>query len=185
VTTQAGTFILSGWWRRFGAYLLDSIIVGIPSFIVALVVGVGSFGFETTGGLATHRTLGAGAQFALVLTAVVLTVGYPFLFLRSRGQTLGMMAAGIRAVDRIAGGPLTTPQTWRRVLAFTFLYTFWAEIASIIDFNSVTSTPSGWSALILVALAGLATTGLWPLNSPLKQTLQDKAADTIVIRTGP
>ncbi len=36
---------------------------------------------------------------------------------------------------------------------------------------------------IFLGFAGLVTTGLWPLGNSLSQTLQDKAAGTIVIRT--
>jgi hypothetical protein len=35
----------------------------------------------------------------------------------------------------------------------------------------------------LLSLIGLATTALWVVGSPLQQTLQDKVADTVVVRT--
>jgi uncharacterized RDD family membrane protein YckC len=182
VATAMGTVVLSGWWRRFGAYLLDSIIVAVPTFVIGLIVG--SIEFTTSTGLAGHRAVGVGTQVAFVLTAVVVAVGYPFVFLRTRGQTPGMMAFKIRAIDRVRGGPLTTTQTWQRVLAFFFLVTFWSELVAVIDFNTAT-TASGWRALSLITFAGLLTTALWPLNNPGKQTLQDKAGDTIVILTAP
>jgi hypothetical protein len=96
-----------------------------------------------------------------------------------------MMAFRLRAIDRVAGSALTTPQTWRRVLAFFFLVSFWQQIAAVITFNTSGTTRTGPVVLDLLAFAALATTALWPLNNPFNQTLQDKAADTIVIRTGP
>jgi uncharacterized RDD family membrane protein YckC len=181
VATGAGNFILSGWWRRFGAYVLDSIIVGVPSFIVGLAIGVVDF---TTSPVGTgHRTLSAGAQAAVVVTAVVVALGYPYLLLRYRGQTVGMMAFKVRAIDRASGGALTSVQTWRRVLAYFFLVVLWAQISEIIYLNSPGSSPPGGVLLRLLSFAGLITTALWPLANPANQTLQDKAADTVVIRT--
>ncbi|HEY1653439.1 MAG TPA: RDD family protein [Acidimicrobiales bacterium] len=182
VTTQMGTVILAGWWRRFGAYVVDALVVGVPAFIVGLIVG--SFSLVASTDVSGQRTNGNGALVAVVLTAVVLNIGYPFLFLRYRGQTLGMMAFGIRTIDRVNGGPLTMPQTWRRVLTFFFLVLFWGEIATIVNFTTAgTTTPTGGVLFDLLSAAALVTTALWPLNNPVNQTLQDKAANTIVIRT--
>jgi uncharacterized RDD family membrane protein YckC len=182
VSTRLGTVVLSGWWRRFGAYVLDSIIVAVPALAIGAIVG--SIALATPTAVTGQRTVSDGAQVALILTAVVLALAYPFLFLRYRGQTPGMMAFRIRAIDRVGGGPLTTAQTWRRVLALFFLVTIWAEIAAIIDFNTVGSSTPGSVTLRLITFAGLVATALWPLGNPCNQTLQDKAADTIVVLTG-
>jgi uncharacterized RDD family membrane protein YckC len=181
VATGAGNFILSGWWRRFGAYVLDGVIVAVPSFIVGAAIGF--VDFSTSPVVSGHRTLSAGAQAAVVVTAVVVALAYPFLFLRYRGQTLGMMAFKVRAIDRVGGGGLTTAQTWRRVLAFFFIAVLWGQVAEIIALNSLNSSPPGATAFRLLSIAALITTALWPLANPFNQTLQDKAADTVVIRT--
>jgi uncharacterized RDD family membrane protein YckC len=185
VTTGTGSAELAGWWRRFGAYLLDVIIVDIPGFLIGFAIGYADVATQAPVTSGTHQ-LSTGAQVALVSTSVLIGLGYPFLFLRYRGQTVGMMAAGVRAVDRSSGAPLTTAQTWRRVLAFFFLVTMWEQLGIIIGFSNVTGpVPAGEVAFRLVAVATLITTALWPLGSSLKQTLQDKAADTIVVRTRP
>ena len=87
-------------------------------------------------------------------------------------------------VDRGSGASLTAAQTWRRVLAFFALALLWVQIADVIAFNHVIGPkPPSEVLFILIGFAGLVTTGLWPIGSALSQTLQDKAAGTIVIRT--
>ena len=41
----------------------------------------------------------AGAQATIVVASLLLLLGYPYLLLRYRGQTVGMMAAGVGAMD--------------------------------------------------------------------------------------
>ena len=36
--TQEGTVLLAGWWRRFGGYVLDLIIVGVATAIVLKII---------------------------------------------------------------------------------------------------------------------------------------------------
>jgi uncharacterized RDD family membrane protein YckC len=95
-----------------------------------------------------------------------------------------MKAAGVRAVDRRSGGPLTSAQAARRVLTFFVLVALWVQIAALIELRHVYGPVPGAESLFRVlTLVGLATTSLWVLGNPLNQTLQDKAADTVVVRT--
>jgi hypothetical protein len=88
---------------------------------------------------------------------------------------------GARAVDRISGTPLSPRQAGRRVLAFFLIFDLWAQIGTIIGFSHVYGrTPIGETIFLLLSFAGLLTTAMWPLGNPLKQTLQDKAADTVL-----
>jgi uncharacterized RDD family membrane protein YckC len=180
--TPSGTAQLAGWWLRFGGYVLDAIIVGIPSFVIGLAIGLTQA--ENTIPGTTGRHLDAAAQAAVVVTTLLITLGYPYLLLRYKGQTVGMMAVGVRAVDRVSGAPITPGQTARRVLAFFLLVEVWEEISALIGFNHVFGpVPAAEVLFRLLALAALITTALWPLGSPMNQTLQDKAAGTVVVRT--
>jgi uncharacterized RDD family membrane protein YckC len=194
VHTQSGTVVLSGWWRRCGGYVLDTLIVAVPTVLLWFAVGADTL--TQTG----PRHVSVAAQVVAVVIGLVVALGYPFVLLRHGGRTVGMMAAGIRAVDQVTGGPLTTAQVVRRVLAFFLLVELWAQIAAIIDFNSVLQTthtytfgntsvsessfhyPWAYVAALLISGAALVATALWPLGNRQKQTLQDKAAGTIVIR---
>jgi uncharacterized RDD family membrane protein YckC len=184
VMTPAETAaLLAGWWRRFGGYVLDVIIVDVAERIVLKIIERIDVALRAPLSPGLHSPT-PGAQVALVVANVGILVGYSFVLLRFRGQTVGMMATGVRAVDRSSGAALNTPQTWRRVLAFFMIVTLWVQIAFVINTNHVTSsTPVAATIFTVIAGVGLLTTGLWPTGSPLNQTLQDKAADTIVIRT--
>jgi uncharacterized RDD family membrane protein YckC len=181
--TAAGTAELAGWWRRFGGYALDTVMVDVVVLIVARLIRAADIALRGPLAPGLHP-MTAGAQAAIVLATLLIALGYPYLLLRSRGQTVGMMAAGVRAVDGVSGAPLATAQTWRRVLAFFALTLLWLQIADVIGFNHVIGPrPPAEVLFSLLGLAGLATTGLWPLGSSLSQTLQDKAAGTVVVRT--
>jgi uncharacterized RDD family membrane protein YckC len=70
------------------------------------------------------------------------------------------------------------------VLAFFVFVEVWEQIGAIIGYHHLYGpVPVGESLFRLLAVAGLITTALWPLGNPVNQTLQDKAAGTVVVRT--
>ena len=75
----------AGFWRRFGAVLIDGIILGV-------VYGV------------FYAILGSSAAYGLYL---VLSAAY-FTYLEGgpNGQSLGKKALGIRVIDLGGGGPI-------------------------------------------------------------------------------
>lgn len=165
--------------------MLDLIIVDLATFAVLKIIEKIDVALRAPLSPGLHPPT-PGAQVAIVVANVAIVVGYSFVLLRFRGQTVGMMATGVRAVDRSSGAVLDTPQTWRRVLTFFTIVILWEQIAFVISTNHVTGPrPIAAGIFIAIALLGLVTTALWPTGSPLNQTLQDKAAGTIVIRTRP
>jgi uncharacterized RDD family membrane protein YckC len=182
INTAAGSAVLAGWWLRFGGYVIDAIIIFVPSFVIGLLIGLTQRN-NTIPGLTGYR-IDAAAQAAIVITTLLITLGYPFLLLRHKGQTVGMMAVGVRAVDRTSGAPLSSAQAGRRVLAFFVMVELWQQIGTIIGFHHLYGpVPVGETLFRLLAGVALITTALWPLGNPVNQTLQDKAAGTVVVRT--
>jgi uncharacterized RDD family membrane protein YckC len=182
IATASGTAELAGWWLRFGGYVLDAIIIGVPSYLLGLLIGDTQHGNTIPGTNVWH--LGVGAQVFIVITSLLITLGYPYLLLRHNGQTVGMMAVGVRAVDRTSGVVLTAAQAARRVLAFFVIVELWEQISAIIGFHHLFGpVPLAESLFRVLAFAALLTTALWPLGNPVNQTLQDKAAGTVVVRT--
>jgi uncharacterized RDD family membrane protein YckC len=192
INAAAGSFELSGWWRRVGGFLLDDLIVGVPVFLIGLLVGF-LFGVShlvtvtsTTVGGQNHTT-----QLPLAMAIVLIVLGdaasyaYAYLFLRFKGQTVGMMAAGIACVDRTSGAGLGSRQVLVRVAALFALSGVWNMVGAIIGAGHPAHSTAASLSLLFRAVGGVGflVTMLWPTGSALNQTLQDKAAGTMVIRT--
>ena len=182
INTTAGSAVLAGWWRRFGGYVLDALIVDVPVFIVSVGIGLTQRNNYVPG--TSLRHFDVAAQLAVVIVSVLIALAYPYLLLRHNGQTVGMMAAGVRAVDRTSGASPSSAQAARRVLTFFVVVDLWQQIAILIELHHVYGpVPAAESLFRLLSVATLITTALWPLGSSLNQTLQDKAAGTVVVRT--
>jgi uncharacterized RDD family membrane protein YckC len=75
----------AGFWRRFAAYFLDSLIIAVPAVAVTLIFS---------------QTVGNIVSVALSLAYFTYFEGGP------TGQTIGKQALGIRVIDFKAGGPI-------------------------------------------------------------------------------
>jgi uncharacterized RDD family membrane protein YckC len=75
----------AGFWQRFGAYLLDSLILAVPVIILVLI---------------TSQAVGNIASIAFALAYFSYFEGGP------TGQTIGKRALGIRVIDFKVGGPI-------------------------------------------------------------------------------
>lgn len=74
----------AGFWIRFGAALIDGIILGVINFILRGAVG----------------TAGQGLDFVVGAVYVIVFFG------GARGQTPGFRVAGIRVISMDDGGPI-------------------------------------------------------------------------------
>jgi uncharacterized RDD family membrane protein YckC len=67
----------AGWWRRFGAFLIDAIVLGVVSGILSAILG---------------RVTGEGI-------GILISLGYFTYFHGRTGQSPGDAVLGIRVVD--------------------------------------------------------------------------------------
>lgn len=113
-------------WPRVGGYLLDGLIVAIPYFILAVIIGSAT---------ANSTTINSGADVAsLVLDLLIFvgSAGYFTYFWSTTGATIGQKAVGIKVVDATTGGPLTPGRGLIRWLGYMvsiacfYLGFFWA-----------------------------------------------------------
>ena len=159
-----GAVAYASWGARVGAYLIDAIVIGVPSGIVAAILGVGFAASNklrvdpVTGRVVLDRSPGFFAGFFVTLL-IVLAAGVLYKVLMEgspRGQTLGKMALGIRVRDAQTGGQITYGKA---ALRWFVAWVLWVAlyIGGIID-------------------------ALFPLWDPKKQALHDKAAGTIVVQ---
>jgi uncharacterized RDD family membrane protein YckC len=83
-----GDVVYSGWWRRAGALLIDSILVSVVFFVaVGLAIAV----------TAVDENLGAVLVILAILFGIVGSIFYWIYFTgKEPGQTVGKKALGIR-----------------------------------------------------------------------------------------
>jgi uncharacterized RDD family membrane protein YckC len=137
---------------RLGGWLLDWLILIVVN--LAVLIPAGAF----------HRipnAFGTGTTYHLsalgVLLPPLITILYGTIFIGSaRGQTVGMMATGVRVVHADTGARVSYGMAlWR---AFFEYLMFWIIVIPwIVDM-------------------------LFPLWDPRNQTLHDKVASTIVVK---
>jgi len=180
VTPPPAGFVYVGFWRRLGAYVIDSIIVAIPVGILEwpLVLQptinqvisqlklaqngqpVSSISFST---LVPWSTLLLVGLFGALISFLYFGLQVAFY-----DRTIGMRVIGARVARADNGGRIGLDKA---VLRSTI---FW--VPALFGFAPYASTPLG----LLVLLAAI-----WVAFNPRKQGLHDLLAGTVVIRPAP
>ena len=143
---------LANWWHRVGALLIDILVLDIPYVIIAFIV------------VASTRTLGANGLYQsnawasriLFLIFLVLQAMY-FAYLNGlgRGQTIGNRASNIAVRDVNTGEPIGLKRGFLRWFVRLLLY--------------------------ILFIPGIVN-DLLPLWTAKRQTIADKAANSVMIR---
>ncbi|HLQ15543.1 MAG TPA: RDD family protein [Candidatus Eisenbacteria bacterium] len=142
-----------GFWIRFVAYIVDSIIIGIPILILAVILGVilgVTMGASGTTSDRAVNTASQGIGSLIQLISFVISVGY-FVFFWGRGQTLGMRLFKLRVADANTGAPIGYGRAALRFL--------------------------GYVISAIVCYIGL----IWAAFDARKQGWHDKMANTVVL----
>lgn len=188
--TTADGVPLASWGARLLAALLDIVIIGLVSQVVAYPfakprwqvlidfwnqsMAAAARGVPTSAPTASEmaanmtNAMTTTQQTLYLLTICVLGVAYYALFWRFRAGTPGQYAAGIRVVPLGRGMP--DPQTGRPVrLAWS----------AVLIRSIVWSLPPKFTALLWLFWL---IDGLWPIWNPRRQAIHDLFARTQVIR---
>jgi uncharacterized RDD family membrane protein YckC len=88
--------MLAGFWRRFVAYVIDGLVVGVVALVIEAII--------TSIVRGTYTDVGGYTRNGLV-SLIIGIVYFGYLWSRN-GQTLGYMALGIRLV-RADGAPVS------------------------------------------------------------------------------
>src|ERR671914_109107 len=156
----AGQFVLAGWWRRVGAFLLDGVIVSAGALVLLIAItapfSVGFFAGDDFG----FASLIVGLFFAIICVSIVALLYAPLLMARTNGKTLGRMVCGTRVV-RADTQPIT------------FGFAMLREVA-------VKALLFGIAGAITAGLAQLADY-LWPLWDEENRALHDFVVNTRTI----
>ncbi|HET6654458.1 MAG TPA: RDD family protein [Nocardioides sp.] len=171
---------LAGWWLRVAAYLIDAVIVGVISAVIAfpwmrdVFDAYGDFisqaldAAESGGAAPDQSELMAeitGPLAVVSLIGLVVSLVYHAGFLRWKAATPGKLALGMRVRLRETPGQMS----WGTILK-RWGSQFWYAIVATVP--------------VIGGIAGLwpLVDGLWPLWDSKKQALHDKVAATNVVR---
>ncbi|MBL1077671.1 RDD family protein [Nocardia sp. 2] len=153
----------ASWLTRVGAFLIDTVIVGIPAgilYALGFIVGSEDMDCVTDSGPGYSSTScsgglsGAGVLLVTLGALVALAGGLYLIYLEGKtGQTPGKKFVNIRLVREADGQPLG------------FGYAFLRRLCHIVD--------------SLPCYIGY----FWPIWDAKKQTFADKIMNTIVVRT--
>jgi uncharacterized RDD family membrane protein YckC len=150
------------WGTRLGGYLID-LVIFIPVLVVLVLVFRHAHVLELH--LTTRRhgtTRRSISLLSFLLTGVLFLVYATALVGGRRGQTVGMMAVGVRAVrdgtrDVVGYGPAFGRSLMEQILRLIGVVSIVLGLPWLLDM-------------------------LWPLWDARNQTLHDKVAKTVVIR---
>jgi uncharacterized RDD family membrane protein YckC len=114
-------YVLSGWWRRVGAWLIDGFVVSVIG-VVLLFTFVDQVGSPT---VEWWDAIGSAALSALAY--------YPLLMRATNGRTLGKLATRIRVV-RTDHEPMSLGRAaWREVVIKTVVITGVPYLGVLLD----------------------------------------------------
>lgn len=164
--TDAQGRVLAHWWKRAVAAVIDSIIVSIPSYILMAILGAG---FAASSDIEVDPVTGeitsggggfiAGMLISFLILFLLGVAYYVFFHGNEKGQTPGKMIMKIQLRDEATGGQVGYGKAALRWLVALVLWAL-CYIPGLID-------------------------ALFPLWDQKRQTLHDKAANTLVIDLAP
>lgn len=149
---------LAGYGTRLGAWLIDWVITGVISAIVLVPIHAihRTNAIVFNGAQSTHMVRFSVTPQGILLSALIVII-YGTAFIGSaRGQTIGMMAVGAKAVDAASAGTIGHARALGRA-AFEYVLIFLLIIPWVVDM-------------------------LFPLWDQRRQTLHDKITNTVVIK---
>lgn len=168
---------LAGWWWRALAIMLDGLIVGVVTSLLALPIYLrlaGTLGayFQTAMAAAqrgepmpaqpdVNALLSGTDQLVLLGVGFLVHTLYLVLFLRWRSATPGKLVAGLRVVP-VDRGRSTEKLGWSTVVVRALVWT----------------VPNLQTVLVVVRIID----ALMPLWNPKKQALHDVVAKTQVVK---
>ena len=159
----AERYVLASWGRRFVAFVLDGLIIGVVVTLIIVIItgaagGVGFLGGDASG----YGGLVLGLLFSTLIATAVAVLYAPFYMARTNGQTLGKQAMGIRVIRANGKRVDFLWAVLREVVIKWFLF-------------------GGLGSSITFGLAWLID-GLWPLWDNENRALHDLIVDSRVVR---
>ena len=160
----APNLVFSDTASRFVAYLIDGLLVAIVGAIVASIIAAMTVGPRPASG-DTTSSVAFSIMFALVSLAY-----YVFFWTGGRRATPGQRLFKIQVGNAFDGRPLTATQATKRWLALGYVVTLFGVVPSVASLANLVAFV--WAIVLLVTT----------VQSPTKQGLHDRFANSAVVR---
>lgn len=146
-----------GFWRRFFGYLLDTILINVAFFILAVIVAIAILGSApevafTQEQVEEQEDAQRNTTIAISLIGLIIGFGY-FVGLNAYGGTLGKRAVGLRVEKKETGEDIGIGSSLIRYI------------------------------VALASAVALLVGYFWCIWDDRKQTWHDMAAGAVVVRT--
>lgn len=149
---------LSGWWRRVGALVIDSLLIGLPAFVLGAVLvialSVDDLANITASDFTNMQYVASG------ITVVAAAIYYCLMMPATNGQTVGKQVTGIRVVREDGAQMNASFAFLRQILVIQVLF--------------------GWLGAFLLYVPTVLNY-LWPLWDSGNQALHDKIVKSRVV----
>jgi uncharacterized RDD family membrane protein YckC len=99
--SESGPFNYAGFWIRFGAYIIDAIILGIANFIFQAIYSLVIDLPDMSDALVNNPQMFREFIFSFMILFLVqfaIAVGYPTFFVGKYSATPGKMACGLKVI---------------------------------------------------------------------------------------
>lgn len=167
---------LSGWWRRFAAWIVDSMIIGVLAAVVSFpwvsdwMTSYQSYAEDVVAATSRGDSMPEVPQdvaqlpVAWLIAMLVVYAGYEIGFLVWRGRTVGKMITGISVRPVHEARTPTGDEALRRF-----------GVKGIATILNPIPLLAGFGTLFTVV------DGLWPIGDKGNQAIHDKVAKTVVV----
>lgn len=176
---QGGTGPPGDLGVRFGARVIDSLIIWIPELIINLIIA-SAFGVSVTsagGDFSVSISAGYRATSAIVtIIFAVIWVAYFVWFETEKGQTLGKKLLHLRVVGPAGGNPTRRESLRRNV--YVVLGSIGIICGAVIPFGGIIEVLFAIAAIVLVIVIAVTINA-----SPTKQGKHDEMAGGTMVVT--
>jgi uncharacterized RDD family membrane protein YckC len=161
---------IASFARRFGAFIVDALLIGIVVYVIAIVTGQGIQQTTAADGTTTYTLTNTG--WSQLFVGILSAIYCVFLWTTTLG-TLGQRMLGLRVCR--ASGPQALPLE-AAVIRWALLF----GVSAVIGIAAI-AAPSASGALSLVQLVWLIILAVTTYQSPMKQGIHDKYAGSVVV----
>ncbi len=113
----AANVVYAGFWIRFAAIFIDSLILFVANFVIGFIVGLVIGVLILASGRQMDESANTTLNLISLIIALALNAGY-FSFYWAGGQTLAMRWLHLRVVDAQTGGPIGVGRGFTRWLGY-------------------------------------------------------------------